>query len=166
MGMKRSQLSTPQIPIVEAKESAYEPVTPTVTNPTPTQDVRFTALYRFLSETKSPMLDVTNDLIKAADIYGLDYALLPAIAMQESNGCKIIPQDSYNCWGFGIYGTKITRFSSYSEAIFQIAKTIKETYIKKGMTNPTLLEDYWTPSSRGSWSYAVNYFINKIHLHE
>ncbi|EKE15273.1 MAG: hypothetical protein ACD_12C00096G0002 [uncultured bacterium] len=86
--------------------------------------------------------------------------------MQESAGCKKIPVDSHNCWGFGIYGSKITRFDSYAEAIIQVSKTIKETYIKSGLTNVTLLEDKWTPPSRGQWSSSVNFFIGKIREYE
>ena len=82
--------------------------------------------------------------------------------MQESNGCNRIPYNSNNCWGYGIYGNNITYFNSYEEAIAQVSKIIKEAYIKKGLTNITLLEDRWAPSSNGLWSSSVNYFINLI----
>ncbi len=120
----------------------------------------------FLDEYKSPLVELTETLVKQADLWGIDYALIPAIAMQESGGCKKIPAASYNCWGFGIYGEKVVKFSSYEEAIAQVAKTIKETYIKNGLTNVTLLEDRWAPQSRGQWSTAVNFFIGKIREYE
>ena len=82
--------------------------------------------------------------------------------MQESQGCKVIPPGSHNCWGYGIYGTKKVHFDNYSQAVAQVAKTIKEAYIKRGLTNATLVEDRWTPSSEGNWSYSVNFFIGKI----
>ncbi len=131
-------------------------------NISPKDDIRVIALTKFLKKYDSPLTDISAYLVTQADRWGLDYALIPAISMQESLGCKIIPDNSYNCWGFGIYGSKITRFSSYEEAIAQVAKTIKETYIKNGLTNPTLLENIWAPQSTGQWSYAVNYFIGKI----
>lgn len=129
----------------------------------PSQDIRIVALHKFFAEIKSPLYYHVEEIIKQADLYGIDYALVPAISMQESNGCKVIPSDSYNCWGFGIYGDKITRFGSYELAIARVSKIIKESYIKKGLTNPTLLEDRWAPPSRGVWSYAVNYYISLIH---
>lgn len=132
----------------------------------PSQDIRVLVLKKFLKDYRSPLADLAEDLVRIADLWGLDYTLLPAIAMQESGGCKKIPVDSYNCWGFGIYGDKVTRFSSYQEGAHQVAKTIKETYIKNGLTNPTLLEDLWAPPSKGLWSYAVNYFIGKIKEYE
>ena len=131
-------------------------------NISPQDDIRVTALTKFLKKYDSPLTDVSSYLVTQADRWGLDYTLIPAISMQESLGCKIIPENSYNCWGFGIYGSKVTRFSSYEEAINSIAKKIKETYIKNGLVNPTLLENVWAPQSDGQWSYAVNYFSSKI----
>lgn len=128
----------------------------------PQEDYRKIALHKFLNTYASPLVSQVDVLIREADANGIDYALIPAIAMQESQGCKVLPYDSYNCWGYGIYGNKITRFSSYAQAITRVAKTIKETYIKNGLTNPTLLEDRWAPSSRGLWSYSVNFFISKL----
>lgn len=136
-----------------------------VQNP-PTRDIRVSALHRFLREIGSPLLPYVEELVSVADTYGIDYALLPAISMQESNGCKTIPENSNNCWGFGIYGKKVTAFNSYPEAFERVAKIIKETYIKSGLTNPTLLENKWTPQSTGSWSYSVNFFMSKIHQYE
>lgn len=135
-------------------------------NISPEKDIRYLALKKFLQDKKSPLENDTDELIKQADIWGLDYALLPAIAMQESGGCKNIPDGSYNCWGFGIYGNKKIVFTSYKEAIAVIAQTIKESYIKSGLTNATLVEDLWAPPSKGQWSYSVNYFIGKIKEYE
>jgi hypothetical protein len=129
---------------------------------TPNTDIRITIVKKFLANHGSPLADFASDLVYASDINGLDYTFLPAIAMQESNGCKKAPADSHNCWGYGIYGGKIKKFSSYKDAIYQVAKTLREAYIKKGKTNATLVEDIWTPSSSGQWSYGVNFFISEI----
>lgn len=139
---------------------------PKPANYTPSQDIRIIALKKFFQEYKSPLSNYAEDIVKNADLWGIDYAIIPAISMQESGGCKKIPEGSYNCWGFGIYGTKITKFPGFKEAIEQVSKTVKEAYIKKGLTNATLVEDRWTPSSRGQWSYSVNYFIGKIREYE
>ncbi len=138
------------------------PISTLPQNVLPEQDVRITVLQKFFQIYKSPLSESIEDIIKYADLNGIDYSLIPAIAMQESGGCKNIPLDSFNCWGIGIYGDKVLRFSSYKEAIEKVSRTIKEAYIKKGLTNATLVEDRWTPSSRGNWSYAVNFFISKI----
>ena len=144
----------------------YPPPLPNSVAAPPKEDIRIQVLRRFLSEYSSPLADFSDVLVRQADLWGLDYALIPAIAMQESGGCKKIPPESHNCWGYGIYGSKITAFDSYSDAISQVAKTIKEAYIKNGLTNATLVEDKWVPPSRGQWSYSVNYFIGKIREYE
>ncbi|MBI4991363.1 hypothetical protein HZB96_04695 [Candidatus Gottesmanbacteria bacterium] len=161
---KKDNLELNMNSVVEAKSvnfyitpSPYLPI-----NISPQQDIRIITLQKFFQIYKSPLSDHIEDIVKQADLNGMDYALLPAIAMQESGGCKNIPVDSFNCWGFGIYGSKVTKFSSFPEAIAQVTKTVKEAYIKNGLTNATLVEDRWTPSSRGNWSYAVNFFISKI----
>jgi len=129
---------------------------------TPSNDIRIIALEKFLTDRKSPLTSFTRVIVAQADLWGIDYTIVPAIAMQESNGCNRIPYNSNNCWGYGIYGNNITYFNSYEEAIAQVSKIIKEAYIKKGLTNITLLEDRWAPSSNGLWSSSVNYFINLI----
>ena len=128
----------------------------------PNTDARVVVLKKFFATYRSPLIDVVDNIVNQSDLYGIDYALIPAIAMQESQGCKVIPPGSFNCWGFGIYGDKKISFANYEQAISAVAKTIKEAYIKRGLTNPTLLEDRWTPSSIGNWSYSVNFFIGKI----
>lgn len=130
--------------------------------PYPEKDIRILVLKEFFKTYNSPLYDHVEALVKQADIWGIDYALLPAIAMQESGGCKTIPPGSYNCWGFGIYGDNVVNFGSFENAVSNVAKTLKEAYIKKGLTNATLVEDRWTPSSGGNWSYSVNFFIGKI----
>lgn len=151
---------------VEAKDISFPLISPVPIIKGLETDIRISALQRFLSERRSPLAKHVHDLVAVADEVGIDYALLPAIAIQESGGCKKIPSNSFNCWGFGIYGDKVIRFNSYKQAFYKVAKTIKETYIKKGLTNPTLLEDRWAPPSRGQWSYAVTLFMSKIHEYE
>ena len=107
-------------------DSNIPPKTPSYDN---LEDVRVLALRKFFKKYNSPLHEHAYDLVRQSDIWGLDYALLPAIAMQESSGCKRIPANSYNCWGFGIYGNKVARFASYSQAMAKVAKTIREAYI-------------------------------------
>ncbi len=107
----------------------------------------------------SPLYELADKIVEVSDKYGLDYRLLVAIAMQESNLCKRIPKDSYNCWGWGIYGDKVTKFKSYEEAIETVAKGLKEKYVDKGhYTIYTIMRKY-NPSSDGSWGDAVKKFF-------
>lgn len=127
-----------------------------------TKDIRVANLKYFFRKYNSVLYDEADLFVKNADANNFDYRLLPAIAMQESGLCKHIPENSYNCWGWGIYGGKVTRFSSYEEAIDTISRGIKLYYIDKGLVTPEQIMKKYTPPSDGSWAYGVNTFLNVI----
>ncbi|PIZ66075.1 hypothetical protein COY15_01925 [Candidatus Roizmanbacteria bacterium CG_4_10_14_0_2_um_filter_39_12] len=119
------------------------------------KDRRIVALKAFFRKHDSPLYDHADFIVKVSDEYELDFRLIPAIAMQESTACKVIPHDSYNCWGWGIYGNKITRFSSFQDGIETVAQGLKKNYIDKGLTTPEDIMAKYTPSSNGSWARGV-----------
>lgn len=125
-------------------------------------DLRIVNLKRFFRKYNSTLYDHAEIIVKTADKYDFDYRLLPAIAMQESGLCRVIPNDSHNCWGWGIYGSKVTRFDSYPDAIETVSKGIKKYYIDKGLTTPEQIMAKYTPSSNGSWANGVNTFIQAL----
>lgn len=127
-----------------------------------TNDIRVANLKYFFRKYNSVLYDHAETFVKRADENQFDYRLLPAIAMQESNLCKYIYEGSHNCWGWGIYGSKVTRFDSYDEAIDTISRGIKKYYIDKGLTTPEDIMRKYTPPSDGSWAYGVNTFLKII----
>lgn len=126
------------------------------------KDKRVAVLKAFFRRHDSPLYEHADYVVKVSDEYGLDYRLLPAISMQESGACKVIPHNSYNCWGWGIYGSKITRFASYPEALETVARGLKTYYIDKGLVTPEEIMRKYNPSSNGSWAFGVNTFINVL----
>lgn len=125
-------------------------------------DNRIANLKAFFRKYNSPLYHYAQKIVEISDKYHFDYRLLPAIAMQESNLCLKIPENSYNCWGWGIYGDKVTRFSSYDEAIEVIAKGIKTEYLDKGLITASQIMKKYTPPSQGSWAYGVNLFLKAL----
>ncbi|GAB4219158.1 MAG: hypothetical protein Fur009_3900 [Candidatus Microgenomates bacterium] len=125
-------------------------------------DGRVANLKAFFRKYNSPLYDYAEKIVEVSDKYQFDYRLLPAIAMQESNLCRIIPENSYNCWGWGIYGSVITRFNSYDEAIETVAKGLKKNYIDKGLITASAIMKKYTPSSQGSWAHGVNTFLRAL----
>lgn len=125
-------------------------------------DARSQILKRFLANYKSPLEPYAQLLVETADRYNLDFRLLPAIAMQESNLCAKIPENSYNCWGFGIYADKVIRFDSYERAVETVAKTLSENYSRNGLLEPEEIMRKYTPQSKGSWAYAVLHFMEQM----
>lgn len=127
-----------------------------------TSDIRVANLKYFFRKYNSVLYDYADVFVKWADTYEFDYRLLPAIAMQESNLCKYIYEGSHNCWGWGIYGGKVTKFESYDQAIETISRGIKKYYIDKGLTTPEQIMSKYTPPSTGSWAHGVNTFLKVI----
>jgi len=126
------------------------------------EDGRVTLVQNFLAAYGSPLTPYAQDVVDAADQYHLDFRLLPAIAMQESNLCKKIPIGSHNCWGFGIYGKTVTRFPDYKTAIYTVTKTLALKYKQNGLVTPQQIMTMYTPSSNGSWATGVNYFMDTL----
>jgi len=125
-------------------------------------DARAANLKSFFRKHNSVLYDYADKIVEVSDKYKFDYRLLPAIAMQESNLCRVIPEDSYNCWGWGIYGATVTKFDSYDDAIETVAKGIKDHYIDEGLVTASAIMQKYTPPSQGSWQYGVNAFMKAL----
>lgn len=114
---------------------------------------------------KAPLHPFSETFIQVADKYQLDWRLLPSIAMQESNGGKRVIGNSYNPFGFGIYGSKVIRFDSWVEAIEKVGQALKEEYLDKGLKNPEQIMTKYTPPSLekgGSWAKGVYSFMFEL----
>ena len=125
-------------------------------------DARAEIVRQFLARHNSPLEPFADDVIEAADTYGINYSLVPAIAGQESGFCSVIPDNSYNCWGYGIYPGHVTRFTSYQQGIWQVTQTLATKYIGQGLRTPREIMSRWTPSSNGSWANGVEIFMSQL----
>ena len=125
-------------------------------------DGRKEKIRQFFAMYHSPLEPYAGDVVDAADEYGLDYRLVPSIAMQESGLCKTIPPGSYNCWGFGIYGKQVMHFKDYKEGIYTVTKALATRYKDRGLITPEQIMTMYTPSSNGSWAFGVRHFMDKL----
>lgn len=128
-------------------------------------DARPIIIKNYLHYHHSPLEPFSNQIITVSDKYKLDFRLLIAIARQESNLCKVIPDNSFNCWGFGIYGNKVTRFDNYEQGLEIVARTLKTKYIDRGLNTPEEIMAKYTPPSLekgGSWAKGVNEFLSEL----
>jgi len=135
---------------------------PVFDNQVGTSDARALIIKNYLRRYSSPLEPFAAYLVETADKYDLDYRLLVAIAQQESNLCKRIPENSHNCWGYGIYGDLVTRFDSYPEGIETVAKGLRKNYLDKGLDTPEKIMAKYTPPSiekGGPWAKGVNQFL-------
>lgn len=120
-------------------------------------------LRQFFAKYNSPLEPYAGKFIESAEENGLDYRLLPAIAMQESNLCRRVIPDSHNCWGWGIYGSKVTKFSSYEEAIDTVSRGLANKYRDKhGLITPKEVGQMYNPRNTNNWAENVSYFMNQL----
>lgn len=124
-----------------------------------TGDARPVIVEDFLNFYNSPLTPYSKLIVEVSDKYGLDFRLLPAIAMAESGAGKEIPEGSHNAWGYGIYGDQVMRFSSWTEAIEKVAYNLKVDYIDLGLDTPEEIMPKYAPPSvekGGPWAKAVS----------
>ena len=128
-------------------------------------DARAKIIEDFFKSHKAPLADFSNVFIGVSDKYSLDWRLLPSIAMQESNGGKIVINNSYNPFGYGIYGKLVTKFSSWEEGIERVGRALREDYLDEGLKTPVQIMAKYTPPSLakgGVWAKGVNSFISEL----
>jgi hypothetical protein len=125
-------------------------------------DARPVTINAYLKYYHSPLEGTGEYLVETADQYNVDPYLIIAIAQQESNLCKTIPDDSYNCWGWGVHSQGTLRFDSFEQAIEAVTRGVKERYLDKGYWTPEQIMTKYAPLSDGSWASAINQFLAEL----
>ncbi len=125
-------------------------------------DARIEKLREFFASYNSVLANYSEIFVASADKNNLDYRLLAAISMQESQGCKKIPNNSFNCFGYGVTKHKTLTFDSYPQAIETVSSAMGKYYINQGLNTPDKIGQRWNPTNNNEWIDKVNYFINEI----
>lgn len=131
-------------------------------------DARVYLVEEFLTRHKSPMSPYANFIVSESDKFGLDFRLLPAIAMCESNAGKRMPmKKEYNFAGIAVYTgqNEGKAFDSWEHAISWVSQYIKERYYDRGLTDLRDIGAIWAPPSVEndySWTSCVESFQNDI----
>jgi hypothetical protein len=122
------------------------------------EDYRVGILKAYLEKHGSPLADYADTFVEAADKYGIDWRLVPAITGVESTFGKRIPANSFNAYGWanGDY-----RFNSWEESIEIVTKTLREKYIDKGAASIAKIARRYAPPS-ATWGAKVKFFMKKI----
>lgn len=128
-------------------------------------DARPIITEQFLASHRSTLTPYARLLVETADKYGVDWKLPIAIAGQESTFCRTIPDDSHNCWGFGVHSRGTLKFASFEEAIEKVTKYLKTDYLDRGLTTPKQIMTRYAPislSRGGSWAEGVEFFLDQL----
>lgn len=124
------------------------------------KDKRVTILTQYLKERNSPMVSSAKTFVEAADTNDLDWKFVAAIAGLESTFGKHIPYNSYNAWGWGVYGDNVIRFTSFDEGIATVSKGLRQNYINKGAKDVYSIGRIYAASP--TWAERVTFLMNSI----
>lgn len=100
-------------------------------------DPRLETLKRYFGARSCPALAVADVFIQVADLYDLDWRLLPSISIVESTGGKAARNNNLFGWDAGR-----AEFSSLTAAIQQVAFTLANSNLYKNKDLDEVLETY------------------------
>jgi hypothetical protein len=125
-------------------------------------DARARIIDQFFRRYHSPMEGLGEEIVAAADRNKLPYGLLPAIGQCEGNAGKVMPEGSFNTWGYGIYGSSVKRFKSWQDAIQAVSADLRANYFNRGLDTPAEIMTRYAPSSNGSWANCVDSYLLEL----
>jgi hypothetical protein len=124
-------------------------------------DYRIKILKSYLEKHNSPLAQEAANFVKYADEYNLDWKFVAAISGLESTFGQQIPYNSYNAWGWGIYGDNMIRFNSWEEGIQTISQGLREKYMDKwGAQDVYQIGSLYASSP--TWAQRVSYLMDNI----
>lgn len=116
---------------------------------------KLAAVKVFYRKYNAPLLANAEDFVRAADMYGIDYRLLPAISMIESTGGKVTFK-SHNPFGWGRSG-----YPSYTAAIYDVARGMAN-YYKGGLKDPKRIAYRYNPVTPEAWGRKATSFMSQM----
>jgi hypothetical protein len=106
--------------------------------PRPQPDPRIARLEKFFEIYHCPTPRYTSQYLRAADRYGLDYRLLPAVSIRETSCGKTANQRN-NLWG---YHPGRQEFPTIEAGLEVLARRLAEDSLYKGKALPDKLFTY------------------------
>lgn len=130
-----------------------------------TADARVMALKSYLERYDSPLAEKAAVFVAEADKNNIDWRLVAAISGVESTFGHQIPYNSYNGWGWGIYGDNTHSFESWEDGISTISKGLRENYMDKWGAGEDVYAIGRIYAASPTWAQRVEYFMNQIDVH-
>lgn len=129
------------------------------------KEARPLILRRFLESYHSPLAPYADYILEISEKYSLDWRLLTAIAGNESLFGRVVPNNSYNAWGWGVHSQGTVRFGSWEEGIERVARSLKEDFIDQGLVTLELMMSRYAPVSVQNdypWADNVRFFMERL----
>ena len=141
--------------------AASPPVLGAISERYESKEAKAEIINQYFSLQNAPLSGYGSYFTAAAEKYNLPWTLLPAIAMQESNGGKKIPEGTFNAWGWGITASDTLGFDTWEHGIETVARGLRRDYFDKGRDTVYEVMEIYCPLSLdkgGSWAKGVEYF--------
>lgn len=124
----------------------------------PQVDKRLINLQGFFQKRDCPARKYASDFLWAADLYSLDWRLLPSISFVESTGGKAARNNNLFGWNSGN-----TRFPSVRASIHEVARKLAHSKPYRGKT---LVNKLLTYNPRAEYAQRVLEVMQAIHPSE
>lgn len=120
-----------------------------------TADPRIERLRAFFNSYNCPAPRHIAEYLRAADTYGLDYRILPALSVREST-CGQHQRNQNNRWG---WASGDSSFGSIPSGIEYVARHLAQAPQYKGKTLDQIL---WTYNPRSAYASEIKRLMLKI----
>lgn len=118
-------------------------------------DKKVAEVKRFLDSYKAPLAAHAEDFVRAAEMYNIDYRLLPSISIVESSGGKHLFK-KFNPFGWGSWG-----YPNFTVAIYDVARGMSR-YYAGGRVSPEAISKRYNPVTPESWASKVRKLTGKM----
>jgi len=126
------------------------------------QDSRSQKINEVFKIYNCPLEGMGEVFVREADKYDIPWWLTASVAFQESscgkNTPKIDGQESYNAWGWGVYGDTVHTFDNWARGIETVSEYFRNKFYSKNKTDLCEIMKTYTPPSNGSWCQGVGHF--------
>jgi hypothetical protein len=159
---KARPMDTTRYAIYSSKPLVLEQSTTTIYS----KDSRSQKLNEVFRMFKCPLEGMGDAFVYEADKNSIPWWLAASVAFQESSCGKNTPKvdgiESYNAWGWAVYGDMVFSFDNYARGIETVSKYFSTRFFKQGITDTCEIMKIYTPPSNGSWCEGVNHFAEII----
>ncbi len=127
-----------------------------------TKDSRADKIDGVFARYSCPLEGLGGKFVEEADKYGIPWWLVASVAFKESSCGKNTPKidgaETYNAWGWGVYGDNKHSFENFARGIETVSKYFWNNFYSFGIEDPCEIMKVYTPPSDGSWCADVMYF--------
>jgi hypothetical protein len=134
------------------------------------RDSRAEKINEVFKSYNCPLEGLGEVFVREADKNDIPWWLVASVAFQESSCGKNTPKsdgnETYNAWGWGVYGGGAHAFDNWARGIEVVSEYFRDKFYSKGITSLCDIMKVYTPPSNGSWCRGVEEFSNVIQTYQ